>query len=249
MYKQRLMVTYCHSRLTTSPQADVARKVLLAPCKTLHSKLWHAAGLIKTSFSKFLVQRNLPSFNLVFWGLHGSAPEGLNSLLASCCHLCSLSPSTSGIGDPSKDSLGAPFGSYPFFLHPTFPSSLNPGCFFYPGLVEWGSPFEWPAISRNSVGQRFNLQPRSTRPSFKWNEGDRKFSRSTPLSERGERWIKRSSSGGFHKWRYPQKKDWLVVSTPLKNISQLRLLSPIYGRKKCPKPPTSGWFINGKCHL
>ena len=32
---------------------------------------------------------------------------------------------------------------------------------------------------------------------------------------------------------------WLVVSTPLKNISQLRLLFPIYGKiKKCSKPPT-----------
>ena len=33
---------------------------------------------------------------------------------------------------------------------------------------------------------------------------------------------------------------WLVVSTPLKNISQLGLLFPIYGSiKKCSKPPTS----------
>jgi hypothetical protein len=31
---------------------------------------------------------------------------------------------------------------------------------------------------------------------------------------------------------------WLVVSTPLKNEGQLRLLFPIYG-KKCSKPPTS----------
>ena len=30
---------------------------------------------------------------------------------------------------------------------------------------------------------------------------------------------------------------WLVVSTPLKNISQLGLLSPIY-EKTCSKPPT-----------
>jgi len=33
---------------------------------------------------------------------------------------------------------------------------------------------------------------------------------------------------------------WLVVSTPLKNISQMGLLFPIYGKnKKCLKPPTS----------
>ena len=32
---------------------------------------------------------------------------------------------------------------------------------------------------------------------------------------------------------------WLVVSTPLKNIGQLGLLFPIYGEKKCSKPPTS----------
>ena len=32
---------------------------------------------------------------------------------------------------------------------------------------------------------------------------------------------------------------WLVVSTPLKNISQLGLLFPIYGEKTCSKPPTS----------
>ena len=33
---------------------------------------------------------------------------------------------------------------------------------------------------------------------------------------------------------------WLVVSTPLKNISRLGLLFPIYGKiKKCSKPPTS----------
>ena len=31
---------------------------------------------------------------------------------------------------------------------------------------------------------------------------------------------------------------WLVVSTPLKNISQLGVLFPIYGGKKCSKPPT-----------
>ena len=35
---------------------------------------------------------------------------------------------------------------------------------------------------------------------------------------------------------------WLVVSTPLKNISQLGLLFPIYG-KKCSKPPTSNISI------
>ena len=38
------------------------------------------------------------------------------------------------------------------------------------------------------------------------------------------------------------EKSWLVVSTPLKNISQLGLLFPIYGEnwrnKKCSKPPT-----------
>ena len=33
--------------------------------------------------------------------------------------------------------------------------------------------------------------------------------------------------------------NWLVVSTPLKNISQLGSLFPIYGKiKKCSKPPT-----------
>ena len=32
---------------------------------------------------------------------------------------------------------------------------------------------------------------------------------------------------------------WLVVSTPLKNISQLGLLFPIYGKIKCSKPPTN----------
>ena len=31
---------------------------------------------------------------------------------------------------------------------------------------------------------------------------------------------------------------WLAVSTPLKNISQLVLLFPIYGTKTCSKPPT-----------
>ena len=42
---------------------------------------------------------------------------------------------------------------------------------------------------------------------------------------------------------------WLVVSTPLKNISQLGLFFPIYGwkpKKKCSKPPSSDrncdWF-------
>ena len=30
---------------------------------------------------------------------------------------------------------------------------------------------------------------------------------------------------------------WLVVSTPLKNISQLGWLFPIYGKKKCSKAP------------
>ena len=33
---------------------------------------------------------------------------------------------------------------------------------------------------------------------------------------------------------------WLVVSTPLKNISRLGLLFPIYGKlKKCSKPASS----------
>jgi hypothetical protein len=31
---------------------------------------------------------------------------------------------------------------------------------------------------------------------------------------------------------------WLVVSTPLKNIGQLGVLFPIYGKKICCKPPT-----------
>ena len=38
---------------------------------------------------------------------------------------------------------------------------------------------------------------------------------------------------------------WLVVSTPLKNISQLGWFFPIYGKKKCSKPPTrycNRWF-------
>ena len=38
--------------------------------------------------------------------------------------------------------------------------------------------------------------------------------------------------------QFEQLSLWLVVSTPLKNISQLGLLFPIYG-KKCLKPPTS----------
>ena len=33
---------------------------------------------------------------------------------------------------------------------------------------------------------------------------------------------------------------WLVVSTPLKNISQLGIFFPIYG-KKCSKPPTGNY--------
>ena len=34
--------------------------------------------------------------------------------------------------------------------------------------------------------------------------------------------------------------NWLVISTPLKNISQFGWLFPIYGKnKKCSKPPTS----------
>jgi hypothetical protein len=37
---------------------------------------------------------------------------------------------------------------------------------------------------------------------------------------------------------------WWVVSTPLKNISQLGLLFPIYGKiKNCSKPPTSGTLL------
>ena len=35
---------------------------------------------------------------------------------------------------------------------------------------------------------------------------------------------------------------WLVVSTPLKNISQLGLLFPIYG-KKCSKPPIRYTYV------
>ena len=40
------------------------------------------------------------------------------------------------------------------------------------------------------------------------------------------------------------KHIWLVVSTPLKNISQLGLLFPIWKNKKCSKPPTRyiTWF-------
>jgi hypothetical protein len=34
------------------------------------------------------------------------------------------------------------------------------------------------------------------------------------------------------------KKNWLVVSTPLKDISQLGLLFPIYGKTKCSKAPS-----------
>ena len=41
-------------------------------------------------------------------------------------------------------------------------------------------------------------------------------------------------------WQY---LFWLVVWTPLKNISQLGWLFPIYGKiKKCSKPPTSCWI-------
>ena len=36
---------------------------------------------------------------------------------------------------------------------------------------------------------------------------------------------------------------WLVVSIPLKNISQLGLLLPIHGKKKCSKPPNSHHYI------
>ena len=43
---------------------------------------------------------------------------------------------------------------------------------------------------------------------------------------------------------------WLVVSTLLKNISQMGLLFPIYGnRKKCSKPPTSFPTIDGQWAL
>jgi hypothetical protein len=38
------------------------------------------------------------------------------------------------------------------------------------------------------------------------------------------------------------KPCWLVVSTPLKNISQLGLLFPYIMKKKCSKPPTSDYF-------
>jgi hypothetical protein len=38
--------------------------------------------------------------------------------------------------------------------------------------------------------------------------------------------------------------SWLVVSNPPKNISQLGLLFPIYGKiKKCSKPPTSNILV------
>ena len=47
--------------------------------------------------------------------------------------------------------------------------------------------------------------------------------------------------GKYKAWRPKNQtgnyKIWLVVSTPLKNISQLGWLSPIYG-KKCSKPQT-----------
>ena len=48
-------------------------------------------------------------------------------------------------------------------------------------------------------------------------------------------WSKPSCSKTRH---LPWHNYWLVVWTPLKNISQLRWLFPIYG-KKCSKPPTS----------
>ena len=35
---------------------------------------------------------------------------------------------------------------------------------------------------------------------------------------------------------------WLVVSTPLKIISQLGWLFPIYGKKTCAKPPTRNYW-------
>jgi hypothetical protein len=41
-------------------------------------------------------------------------------------------------------------------------------------------------------------------------------------------------------WGYQINSNWLVVSTPLKNISQMGVLFPIYGKiKKCSKPPNS----------
>ena len=44
----------------------------------------------------------------------------------------------------------------------------------------------------------------------------------------------------LEKGNMARKLVWLVVSTPLKNISQLGWLFPIYGKiKRCSKPPTS----------
>ena len=43
---------------------------------------------------------------------------------------------------------------------------------------------------------------------------------------------------------------WLVVSAPLKNMSQLGVLFPIYGKiKKCSKPPTSVYIICIMLHI
>ena len=39
---------------------------------------------------------------------------------------------------------------------------------------------------------------------------------------------------------------WLVVLTPLNNMSQVGSLFPIYGEKKCLKPPTSYGQIDAK---
>jgi len=41
-------------------------------------------------------------------------------------------------------------------------------------------------------------------------------------------------------WLWKPNYDWLVISTPLKHISQLGLLFPIYV-KKCSKPPNR-WY-------
>ena len=45
--------------------------------------------------------------------------------------------------------------------------------------------------------------------------------------------------------------NWLVVSTPLKNLSQLGWLFPIYGKESCSKPPTrdQSYFSGKLLHL
>ena len=55
-------------------------------------------------------------------------------------------------------------------------------------------------------------------------------------------------------WDGRMEMNWLVGSTPLKHISQLGWLFPIFGKKKCSKPPTSerniGWddyFFHKQC--